>query len=502
MPARIGALLGVVLAGVLSLGSPMHAEPRSGPYEGTKESLGRHPVPQWWRDAKFGIFIHWGPYAVPAWAPKTGLPSPVDSPAEWYWFTQQMPSPTWLHHLQTHGPSTVYDDFLPRFRAERYDPQAWAQLMKDVGAKYFILTTKHHDGYSLFPSATTGRDAAAIGPKRDLVGPLVNAARQRGLKVGLYYSIPEWFNPAPNGGIDPHLAAENPTYYLTFPPGRRARNAYTGAEVPYTGYRPTDDYAAGHVRPQLRELIRRYHPDELWCDLGGSEKYFHSNEIIAEYYNKARETNPGGVVVNDRCGDSRTHRDYATVESTSGYGGEATPSAQQTETVTTMGYSWGYDSTDTLNPAQDLVHRLVRAVANNSNFVLNIGPRPDGTIPQGMTTRLREIGAWLDVNGEAIYRSRPWSQSTDGGGETATRFTLGANRALYAMALSWPGKQLRITAPVPIRPGSTITLLGSDGKPLSWHKEGTDLVIDTPAGGQGATTSKFAFTFKITGLGR
>lgn len=287
--------------------------------------------------------------------------------------------------------------------------------------------------------------------------------------------------------------------HLLFPRGG-PRNAYTGRKVPYTGYTPIDDYAGGQVRPQLRELINRYHPDEIWCDIGGAEAYYRSNEIIAEYFNKARKTNPGGVVVNDRCGSPATHRDYATVEMTSSYGGEPTASEKQTETVATMGYSWSYDTTDTLHPSQELVHRLVRAVANNSNYVLNIGPRPDGTIPAGMKNRLLDIGDWLKVNGQAIYASKPWQVPADGTAATSTRFTVGKNGDLYAIALAWPGEQLRIKAPVPVTPATKLTLLGSDGKPLSWTKEGADLVIDMPAGGDqmAATTSKFAFTFRIS----
>src|SRR4051812_26726355 len=160
-------------------------------YEPTRASLDTHPVPRWYKDAKFGIFIHWGPYSVPAGSSR-------HLASEWYLFySSWRNSAEWEYHRQTYGEDFVYDQFIPQWKAERYDPDAWVRLFEDAGAEYFVLTSKHHDGFSLFPSAVTNRNAMAMGPKRDLVGELFTAARKRGtVRPALYYSLGEWFNPS------------------------------------------------------------------------------------------------------------------------------------------------------------------------------------------------------------------------------------------------------------------------------------------------------------------
>lgn len=486
---------GLALAGGATMWgtSPAAASPAP-PYDSTLASLDRHPLPQWWQDAKFGVFVHWGVYSVPAWAPTDW---PLSSAAEWYWLLQQLPlTPYWQHHLATYGPGFCYDDFIPQFRAERYDPSGWAELFSAAGARYFVLTSKHHDGFALFPSAVSSRTA-----RRDLVGPLVTAARQRGLKVGLYYSVPEWFNPAPHLGATLGRLADftrsrelgellKTLEFNQLPP----RNAYTQLPVGYTGYQPVGDYGA-FERAQLREIIARYHPDQIWADIGGPEGYFHGNEIIAEYYNQALIHNPDGVIVNDRFGNDETHHDYLVIENGGSYQSGSFTGAP-TETVRTMGSSWGYNTEDVLAPAATFIHELITAVANNSNYVLNVGPRSDGTIPQPMVDRLRAIGAWLDINGEAVYRTRPWIQPSAGD----VFFTSAPGRALYLTTTTWPGRELRVAAPIPLSASSEMVLLGSDGHPLRWVQDATGLTITMPADGNqaAATRSQYAFTVRIT----
>jgi alpha-L-fucosidase len=483
------------LAGAVGRGQPVRH------YGPTLTSLGDHPLPQWWRDAKFGVFIHWGVYSVPAWAPTNWLLNL----AEWYWRFQSMAgTPYWLHHLETYGTNVVYDDFIPQFRAQRYDPSGWADLFRDAGARYFILTTKHHDGFALFPSAVSRRNSAAMGPRRDLVGPLVKAARKRDLKVGLYFSVPEWFNPSPHlpltagrvtsglGGGTDNLVSQA-IGVAAFNEGGPT-NAYTQLPVPYRGYRPFPDFGE-FERAQLRELIRRYRPDEIWADIGGPEPYFHGNQLIAEYYNQAETHNPEGVVVNDRFGDYRTHRDYSVIEIGGSYSlGDYT--GGPSETVRTMGESWGFNRSEhDYAPVGTLVRELVNAVANNSNYVLNIGPRADGTIPEPMVSRLKGIGDWLAINGEAIYGTRPWTHP----GAGSVRFTAGAKGVRYLIALDWPGRELVVEAPSPIADGSRISLLGSDGRPLHWKRSGSRVTITMPGGGNAdrATKSRHAYAFRV-----
>lgn len=457
-------------------------------YQGTKGSLDTHPVPKWWTDDKFGIFIHWGAYSVPAYAPPG---QPFIGYAEWYWFYQQLAgTATYQHHLDTYGKDALYDDFIPQWKAQKWDPKEWIKEIKGSGAKYFVLTTKHHDGLALWPTKTTDRNTVKMGPKRDLVGDMVKAACGSGLRTGLYYSIPEFFNPAPKPALPPVNLGDAPFKLAAQP----ARNAYTGAPSTYTGYREIPDYASGQVTPQVEELVKNYHPSIIWCDIGGVETYFHSNTWIADYYNKTKQSNPDGVVVDDRCGDTTTHSDYNTVE----YGQGSPTMTKPREVIRGMGFSFGYNAEEQDSDyasVDTLVGQLVDTVANNGNFLLDIGPKADGTIPQVQVDRLHGIGAWLDINGKAIFKSKPWTQPSDG----TTRFTVGSDGTFYVTALAWPGAELTVHAPVPVPKGATIKLLGSDGKPLKYTSDGSSLVITTPsADATTATKSHGAYVFAIS----
>ena len=484
-----------LLTALAALTVPALARADESTYQPTKGSLDAHPLPSWWRDAKFGIFIHWGPASVPGWTMPKGLAG------FWYWLEQQIPgTATWAHHLHTYGANVTYDGLIPKFTASRYDPDAWAKLFKDVGARYFILTTKHHDGFALWCTQTTHRNACDMGPHRDLVGPLAAAGRREGLKVGLYYSIPEWFNPAPRPAAANVVSSASSMQ--SEPAGvlgdsvfnLRARNAYTQVPVPYTGYIPISDYAEGQVRPQLRELIDTYHPDEIWCDIGGAESYFKSNQAIARLYNQ----NPDAVV-NDRCGDGNTHIDFKSVEMGNGYTLGTQTIDTPTETDRSPG-NWFYSAGDTdaaLPTRESLLGELITSVSMNSNYVIDIGPRADGTLPEPMVSRLEYLGRWLKINGAAIYGSRPWTQGSDTNNAN-TRFTVGRDGAFYIETLGWPGKELTIDAPVPVTPGSKLTLLGGNGTPLPWHHDGTKLVIELPSADMSkATRSEGAAAIKV-----
>ncbi|MFT0138286.1 alpha-L-fucosidase [Alcanivoracaceae bacterium MT1] len=506
-------------------------EPPPPLYEPTLESLSEHPLPQWWQDAKFGIFIHWGLYSVPAWAPADAPPMMLSSGcaayAEWYWLLQQIPfCPTWQHHLDTYGEDFVYDDFIPRFTAENFDPDAWIQLFEQAGARYFVLTAKHHDGFALWPTRTTGRDSVDLGPKRDLVGELFDAARRAGQRVkpGLYFSIPEWFNPAPyrgndfaqsvaesgeflgylpnlaslfSGSVRPGVAFEGLVQSAMFPQRWPvqvvARNAYSQLPVPYTGQGDIADYAEDIVQPQFKELVDLYQPYVIWCDIGAEESYVRSNESIAYYYNETARTNPEGVLVTDRCGRKKsTHYDFNTVE----YGqGDVVPPF---ESVRGMGSSFGYNVNETeahyLSPAE-LIETLVSTVAAGGNLLLNIGPKADGSIPEEMVTRLQAMGDWLAINGDAIYGSRPWSRTRDDNGNF---FTVGKDGALYVIATAWPGHTLTVNAHIPIDDNTQIILLGSDKSALPYTQTGRNLQITMPTTEpKQATASQHVYVFRV-----
>lgn len=465
-------------------GTGVSSEVPAEPYEATLASLDLHGVPEWWRDAKFGIFIHWGPYSVPAYAPPG---EPYLGYAEWYWYYQQRKdTDIFEHHLETYGPDVLYDEFIDRWTAESFEPEAWIDLFERAGARYFVLTSKHHDGVALWPTATSDRNTVAMGPHRDIVGDLLEAAECSTLRTGLYFSIPEWFNPAPRPALQ---RVEDSEILFTLIDGP-ARDAYSGEDVPYTGYREIDDFATGQVIPQVHELIDTYQPDILWCDIGGPEDYYRGNSWIADYFNKAISTKPEGVVVNDRCGQrDLTHSDFTTVE----YGDIAELPDKPQEVTRGMGYSFGYNAAEPdsdLMGVEEIIRLLVDTVANNGNLLLNIGPRADGTIPAPMVERLEAVGKWLRFNGDAIYETRPWSRAADGD----LRFTNGPDGTLYAISLGWPGDELRIGASVPVDDGTTIRLLvpegwddapgggpqrGSHSGPLDYQTRDGMLVVDT-----------------------
>jgi alpha-L-fucosidase len=462
-----------LLAAVLALGLAAPASAQEDDYTPDPESLRRHQVPQWFEDAKLGFFIHWGPYAVPAFAPASG----GNAYAEWYWNElNRQGSPTWQRHRELYGEDFPYDRFIEQWRAERFDPDAWLRLFVRGGAKYFVQVSKHHDGVALFETATTDRSTVELGPRRDFVRELFDAAERYELKRGLYYSLPEWFHPD-NGAFGGTFGQGPPT------------NPFTGAEIPYTGYRPIDSYVDDHQYPQMLEIIDQYEPDILWCDIGGPNR---SNEVMAHYFNQAE--NPEEVTVNNRCGNGVF--DFTTPE----YDVEPDITEQKWEATRGIGRSFGYNAEETVEDhlsANELIDSFVDIVSKNGNLLLNFGPRADGTIPELQAQPVRALGEWLDINGEAIYGSTYWTQATDPNANVRVRFTQ-QPKAFYITALDWPGRRLVIDADVPISGRDEVRLLGARGA-LDWHRDDDGgLVIETPRRG---SSSRDAYTFRIAARG-
>jgi alpha-L-fucosidase len=436
------------------------------PYTRDVASLSQHTAPNWFHDAKFGIFIHWGIYSVPAWAPVG------QQYAEWYWQQMNNPNnPTYAYHRQTYGEDFAYDDFIPLFTASRFDPHAWVRLFIEAGARYFVLTSKHHEGFALFNSAVSDRTSVKMGPKRDLVGELFDAAERYApqLRRGLYYSLPEWYNPA------------NPWQ------GHGPRNPYTGADLPYTGAKPITDYVAELQVPQLQELITQYRPDILWGDIGTPAT---DPAVLQLIFNQALESGRE-VTINNRFG--MPFADFTTPEYASTF------SLQTMKFEACRGidpFSFGYNAQtpdDRYATAEELIRQLVDIVSKNGNLLLDIGPRADGTIPEIMQTRLRDMGAWLRVNGEAIYGTTYWAR---GAAEGDLRFTIAPNKAFYVCSLTAPGSQLTVRSPVPIRQGDRIRMLGYHGGPLHWSHDSTGaLVIDVPPAAVDA--GRYVWVFRI-----
>lgn len=432
-------------------------------YQATDASLGTHESPYWFDDAKFGIFVHWGLYSVPAWSP------PGEQYAEWYWQWMQNPSNAVNpYHAATYGKDFSYDQFIPQFTASKFDPREWVRLFEEAGAKYYVLTSKHHEGFALWDSKVSGRDSVDLGPKRDLVKELFDASRKYtpSLKNGLYFSMPEWFNP------------DNAWS------GHAPRNPYTGAPEPYTGYQAGRDFVRDYQAPQMTELVDGYDPDVIWCDIGGAND---SRRVLADYFNKAKNRAvPKDVTVDDRCGIP-TH-DYTTPEYAT-YPNTVVKKWEASRGLDPRSYGWNRATPDSMYmTADEVIDTLVDTTSKNGNFLLDIGPRADGSIPEIMQQRLRETGAWLRTNGESIYGTTYWSRMAQLG---SLRFTVKPNEAFYITSLAQPGSQLVVDAPVPVRDGDRITLLGHD-KPLKWTRSGGKLVVDVPAG-----VGQHAWVFKV-----
>jgi alpha-L-fucosidase len=433
------------------------AEERSGKNSGTTEtkyvatveSLRKHPLPEWYADAKLGIFIHWGLYSVPGWA----VPTPPNAG-----------SPTQKYHKQNYGPNYDYYNFADTFNKEiqRWNPEAWARVFELTGAKYVVLTTKHHEGFTLWPSEVPNPTLPANRQhaSRDLVGELKTAVESHGMRMGVYYS----------GGYD-----------WTFEPGP-IRNWRQAKSV-----EPQSEEYGKYVDAQMRELIQKYKPAVLWNDIN-YPKSGHPLEIIAEYYN----TMPDGVV------DDRFGLGFADFKSPE-YETLTDISEKKWEECRGLGRSFGYNRVEGEKETikkDELICLFVDIVSKNGNLLLDIGPQADGTIPGVQFERLLALGKWMDINKEAIYATRPWTRAE---GETkdglAVRFTQ-TGGAVYAVLLGEPKGQTVVIKGITAKEGAKLTLLGAGGM-LDWKQQKDGLEVQLPAAG---LPGQYAYTVKMVGV--
>lgn len=474
------------------------------PFEPTWESLMQYSVPQWFQDAKLGIFIHWGVYSVPAFA------------NEWYPRNMyRQGTPEFQHHLETWGEHTKfgYKDFIPLFTADRFDPAAWVDLFKEAGAQYIVPVAEHHDGFPMYDTALSQWSAARMGPKRDIIAELANAARHAGLTFGVSNHRAEhwWFfdggRKFPSDVQDPHYADfYGPAIEASREIDHTASSEWTSLDWrPRPNARFLDDWLA-----RCSELIDKYQPQVFWFDWWIEQAVFepYLQKFAAYYYNRAREWGKG-VVLQHKLGAFPKGTALYDIER----GKLNAIREDYWQTDTSISYkSWCYIHDDEFKSVTTIVHDLVDVVSKNGNLLLNIGPNPDGTIPDEAADRLRGLGAWLKVNGEAIYGTRHWH--TFGEGDTKVGeghmsegadkpFTAGDIRfttkdgALYAICLGWPGSSVKITSlaagsPLSAEQISSIHMLGSD-EALSWTQQDDGLQIDTPA----RKPCDHAYTFKI-----
>jgi len=465
-------------------------------FQPTLASISTHAVPDWYHDAKLGVFVHYGLFSVPGWAvvSEGGITQTlrkmgwtghlrVNPYAEWYLNTLRIEgSPTQEHHWKTYGENFSYDDFVPHFNEANahWDPEAWAGLFKRIGARYVVLTSKHCESFQLWPSAHPNPFKKDYTAQRDIVGELTSAVRSREMRMGLYYC----------GGFD---------WCFNTTPITSA--ADLGLSIPQS-----PEYIA-YCTDHWHELIDRYQPSLMWGDVGYPFKA-DVPALFARYYNRV----PDGVIndrfyqvdptilrrlvrlpgmrslvnriltkafLEGRTSTPTVHSDFTTPEYTT----QRVRLARKWETCRGLGYSFGYNRNETaahMLSVEDLVRMFVDIVSKNGNLLLNVGPMADGTISELQMERLEGLGAWLATNGEAIFGTRPWHTAE---GETregiGVRFTQKPD-ALYAILLGTPpGSSVTIKG-LSAGPGMTGSLLGLD-PPLAWQQANDGVTISFPA---------------------
>jgi alpha-L-fucosidase len=472
----------------------------AGPFRENWQSLRGYQTPDWFRDAKFGIFIHWGIYSVAGFG------------SEWYSRNMyQQGSPDYEHHVATYGSQAQfgYKDLIPRFKAEKFDASTWAKLFHDAGARYVVPVAEHHDGFPMYMSNLTDWCAGKMGPQRDVLGELAKAVRAEGMHLGAssHRAEHDWFF---DGGR--HFASDvnDPKYAAFYGPAQLngADNGDVGSLVhdfTYVSQAYMDDWLA-----RTAEIVERYHPDLIYFDWWvGQPDFRHQLERFATYYyNDAAAQQRQPVLfykLNDMADGS------ATLDLERGGLADIRPQPWQTDTSLSNG-SWGYIEHDTYKTPVMVIHQLADVVSKNGNLLMNVGPRPDGTIPEGAAQTLLAVGEWLKVNGDAIYGTRPWRQygegptkieagqfhDTDSKPYTAEdyRFTTKGD-ALYAIELGWPkgGEAVvhALAAGVGTRSVAEVKMLG-DGQALTFEQRADGLHVRVPA----SPVGQYAYVYRIS----
>ncbi len=465
----------------------------AGPYRPDFAALSSYQVPDWYRDAKFGIFLHWGVFSVPAWD------------TEWYpHYMYVVGSDEYSHHLATYGPlsSFGYKDFIPMFTGSQFDPDAWAELFKSAGAKFIVPVAEHADGFSMWNNPLNAYNSLNMGPHVDSTGALATAVRKRGLAFGLSnHRIYLWsyFNP---GMGDPGSDVQNPAYADLYGPAMPTTTA------------PNDGFLSNWLA-HAAASVDAYQPDLLYLDngLGDPGDVPYLQNLGAHLYNRAAMWNKDVVMTEKDGYPGHT----ATFDVELGTEAQISPDAWQEDTSVVVG-SWGYTTNAIYKDPGWLITELIDDASKNGNLLLNVGPESDGTIPPEAQQILHQMGHWLSVNGESIYGTRPWNVYGEGTNVFTVaaysdnshppafagsdiRFTRKGN-ILYAALLAWPGPQATITSlsstsPAPVSGViSSVQLLGYDGQ-LTWSQTPAGLMVNMPSS---PPETGYAYVLKITGL--
>ncbi len=465
----------------------------TGSFSASWSSLKKHKTPDWFDDAKLGIFVHWGVYSVPGY--KT----------EWYprlmyrkgdRFYEEGKT-IFQYHRDTYGPQSEfgYKEFIPKFKAEKWDPDRWAKLFSDVGAGYVLMPAEHHDGFAMWDSDLTRWDAVERGPERDLIGELVNAVRKRDMKFApTFHRGYHWYYYNHKKKWDTSDPKYSDLYGASHPDCDPLNKEDAPCDPPSQEWLKT-------FKNRWFEIMEKYQPDMMWLDFGwGTHKaYFpHAKEMMARFYNKEKEWGKKLVVNNKTIADvvkpgiPREVGDYVA----SDHRDEPKITKRKWAKPTTLAgeHSWGYNrmaKPGDFKSVNSLVDMIVDVVSKNGNVMLNVGPKANGVIPDIQKKRLRGVGQWLDVNGEAIFDTDYWKTY----GKEKIRFTRKGKTILYVTVLEWPGDEVNVEqlSNWDESDVEAISMLGSDEE-LDWSIDEDGLTVSTPS----EKPCKHAFVFRIT----
>jgi alpha-L-fucosidase len=469
---------------------------KSGAYRPTWESLDQHKTPEWYLDAKFGMFVDWGLYSIPAYAPR-GYPD---------WYLHRMHTDTKAYHEQFWGADFREDDFIPLFTAEDFDAEHLAEVARDAGMRYVVPFLKHHDGFCLWNSSYTLRNSVKMGPRRDIADEWLKACRKRNLRYGFYYSIDDWIYPVIAADDGLRIREWHATDGCDFRLGPFSEQQWERRQL--SGKIPVRDFFNQYINPAGMEFIEKYDPDLLWLD---ADWIFDADArntrcLVAYFYNHAMGRKE--VAVNDGYGCSRmiptrgqgpdhtVHGDFNRSEGLYQPGldkGYVNPWEECHGLSHSFGYHWEETSED-VRSAKELLDMLIEIVAGGGNLLLITNLTNTGKLDPLLAERLKVVGAWLKVNHEAIYATRKWQHFVENG----VRFTRSKDgRFVYAIATQWP-EQTFSSSVVKPRPGSPALLLGYD-KSLEWNLKDGQLDVMLPAQLQAAKNRpcEHAWVFKF-----
>ncbi|XP_053431088.1 tissue alpha-L-fucosidase [Nycticebus coucang] len=422
-------------------------------------SLDSRPLPAWYDEAKFGVFVHWGMFSVPAWG------------SEWFWWHWKGEGLAQYQRFmnENYPPGFSYADFGPQFTARFFRPEEWASLFQAAGAKYVVLTTKHHEGFTNWPSPVSWNwNSKDVGPHRDLVGELGAALRKRNIRYGLYHSLLEWFHPL---------------YLLDKTNGFK-----------------TQHFVHTKTMPELYDLVNSYRPDLIWSDGEWEcpDTYWNSTYFLSWLYNDSPVKDE--VVVNDRWGQNSSCHHGGFYNCQDKYTPHSLPSHKWEMCTSIDKLSWGYRRNMVMSEVlkePQIIAELVQTVSLGGNYLLNIGPTKDGLIVPIFQERLLAVGKWLSINGEAIYASKPWRVQSEN--MTSVWYTSKGSH-VYAIFLHWPENGI-LNLAFPITTSTTTIMMLGIQEDLKWSTDpAKGLLINLPQLPPSALPVQFAWTVKLTGV--